>query len=66
MKQHPLSFDLLGAFMCIGSQGDLLNLEDENMWPFTSNMGRAQSPLSFFFYGIPVHRGETVQSGAYL
>ena len=52
--------------MCIGSQGDLLNLDDENMWPFTSNMGRAQSPLSFFFYGIPVHRGETVQSGASL
>ena len=37
-----------------------------NMWSFISYLGRAQPPPSSCFYGVSVHRGETVQPGAHL
>ena len=43
-----------------------LTLRMRNMWPFISYLDRAQLPPSSCYYGVSVHRGETVQSGAHL
>ena len=35
------------------------------MWSFVFYLDRAQSPTSSCFYGVSVHRGETVQPGVH-
>ena len=56
----PSLFDLQGLLrMCMGEVS--LTSRMRNMWSFISYLGRAQPPPSSCYYGVFVHRGETVQ-----
>ena len=68
----PSLFDLQGAFLHMCSRGGLLDFENEEFVVFYLLSGQGPAPSiilllrSFCYYGVSVHRGETVQPGAHL
>ena len=55
----PLSFDLQGAFLCICSQGVLLDFENEKYVVPISYPDRAHLLTCSCYFRVSVHRGET-------
>ena len=53
-------FDLQGIFLCLCHWGGLLNFDSKECVIFS--LGTVQPPPSLCFYGVSVHRGETVQA----
>ena len=70
--QHPLSFDLQGAFLCMCSQGGLLDFKNEKYVVFyLLSWQGPESSINPAFMGFLLlwnfcPRGESVQPGAYL